>query len=153
MEKTEEYDRILADLQAIMEGERDLLANLSNCAAILFLNLSQVNWAGFYLSKAKDLVLGPFQGKPACTRIGPGRGVCGAAALRKQTVVVPDVHDFPGHIACDVGSRSEIVVPLMHAGQVLGVLDVDSPIHSRFDNLDAARLEDVVSRLLQSSDI
>ncbi|MDB5346074.1 MAG: hypothetical protein JWP89_4451 [Schlesneria sp.] len=136
-----------------MEGERDFLANMSNCAAILFWNLSQVNWAGFYLSKGNDLVLGPFQGKPACTRIGPGRGVCGAAALRKETVVVPDVHEFPGHIACDVGSRSEIVIPLMHAGRVLGVLDVDSPILSRFDDVDATRLEEVASRLLQGSDI
>lgn len=153
MEKAGEYNQILTDLNAIMEGERDFLANMSNCAAILFLNLSQVNWAGFYLSKGTDLVLGPFQGKPACTRIGPGRGVCGAAAQRKQTVVVPDVHEFPGHIACDAGSRSEIVIPLMHAGQVLGVLDVDSPILSRFDDVDAARLGEIARLLLQGSDL
>jgi GAF domain-containing protein len=153
MAKIEEYDRILADLQSIMEGERDFLANMSNCAAILFLNLSQVNWAGFYLSKGTDLVLGPFHGKPACTRIGPGRGVCGTSALRKQTVVVPDVHEFPGHIACDIGSRSEVVIPLMYGGRVLGVLDVDSPILSRFDDLDASRLEAIASRLLEGSDI
>jgi len=136
-----------------MDGERDILANMANCAALLFLNLSQINWAGFYLSKGNDLVLGPFQGQPACTRIGPGRGVCGAAATQRETVVVPDVHAFPDHIACDSRSQSEVVIPLIWKERLLGVLDLDSPTLSRFDDTDATRLEEIARVLLNGSDI
>lgn len=150
--KAQEYDRVLADLTAVMEGERDFLANMANCAALLFQTLSDVNWAGFYLTRGSDLVLGPFQGKVACTRIGPGRGVCGAAAQRRETVVVHDVHQFPGHIACDSASQSEVVVPLIRNGIVIGVLDIDSPSIGRFDETDAERLQVIAAALLDSSD-
>lgn len=151
-DKSEEYDRIVVDLRAICEGERDFLANMANCAAILFQVLSDINWAGFYLSKGPDLVLGPFQGKPACTRIGPGRGVCGTAAAKRVTIVVPDVHEFPGHIACDAASRSEVVVPLIIGGRFVGVLDLDSPHTDRFNALDASRLESIAQLLIDASD-
>lgn len=150
--KAQEYDQVLADLKAVMEGERDFLANMANCAALLFQTLSDVNWAGFYLTRGSDLVLGPFQGKVACTRIGPGRGVCGAAAQRRETVVVHDVHQFPGHIACDSASQSEVVVPLIRDGVVIGVLDIDSPSIGRFDATDATRLSDIAAELLRASD-
>ena len=150
--KAQEYDQVLADLKAVMEGERDFLANMANCAALLFQTLSDVNWAGFYLTRGSDLVLGPFQGKVACTRIGPGRGVCGAAAQRRETVVVHDVHQFPGHIACDSASQSEVVVPLIRDGVVIGVLDIDSPSIGRFDATDATRLSHIAAELLRASD-
>lgn len=146
------YARLRAELLAILEGERDFIANMANCAATLFHALPDLNWAGFYLLKGSDLVLGPFQGKPACVRIAPGRGVCGAAAERRETVVVPDVHQFPGHIACDAASRSEIVVPLMAGGRLIGVLDLDSPSIGRFDAADKAGLEAVASILVGASD-
>ena len=126
-----------------MEGEPDLIANAANVAALLFTRLPRVNWAGFYLLGDGELVLGPFGGQPACTRIPLGRGVCGTAAVRRETVVVPDVHEFPGHIACDAASRSEIVVPLLRDGELLGVLDVDSPEVARFDEEDRVFLEQV----------
>jgi L-methionine (R)-S-oxide reductase len=148
------YAELARALDALLTDETDRIANLSNAAALLWHSLPNINWAGFYLSDGGGeggLVLGPFQGKPACTRIGPGCGVCGAAAARRQTVVVPDVHDFPGHIACDQASRSEIVVPLLatprpgecggdNAPEVYGVLDVDSPDVGRFDSDDAEGL-------------
>lgn len=152
-DKHAEYRRVLSDLKAIFDGERDFLANMANCAAIVFQTLSDLNWCGFYLMRGPDLVLGPFQGKPACTRIGPGRGVCGTSAASEQTVVVPDVHLFPGHIACDSASESEVVVPMMVNGRVIGVLDLDSPHKNRFDALDASFLEQVVSILIESSEI
>ena len=140
------------DLAALLEGERDFVANMANGAALLYHSLERINWAGFYLLRGEDLVLGPFQGKPACCRIGPGRGVCGAAAARRETLIVPDVHAFPGHIACDSASRSEIVVPLIKGGRLIGVLDVDSPVLNRFDEADAAVLEQVARVLLDGSE-
>jgi GAF domain-containing protein len=130
----------------LLAGEDDLVANAANFAALLFWSLPQLNWAGFYLVEPRrgDLLLGPFQGKPACVRIPIGRGVCGNAAARRETVVVPDVHAFPGHIACDSASNSEIVVPVVRDGELLGVLDLDSPVPARFDDADARGLEALV---------
>ena len=128
------------------------MANAANVAAALFGGLDRVNWAGFYLARGDTLVLGPFQGRPACVRIPLGRGVCGAAAARGQTVLVADVHDFPGHIACDAASRSEIVVPLTRDGAVVGVLDVDSPDVGRFGEREQALLERVAAMLIAGSD-
>lgn len=153
MDKADLYRHIQQGLAAIVTGERDFLANSANCAAILFQSLPDINWAGFYFRKGADLVLGPFQGKPACVRIGPGRGVCGAAAAERRTLVVPDVHDFPGHIACDTASNSEIVVPLVVGDRLVGVLDVDSPRVGRFDATDAAGLEAIAATLLGASDV
>lgn len=136
-----------ADLRALIGDETDLVANCANAASLLWHRLPGLNWAGFYLLRGDTLVLGPFQGKPACTRIAPGRGVCGAAALRRATVNVPDVHAFPGHIACDAASRSELVVPLVKEGRLLGVLDLDSPLPARFDPATAA-LAEAVARIV-----
>jgi GAF domain-containing protein len=151
-DKAAAYDELATSLKALLTGERDLVANASNMAALLFWSLSDLNWAGFYLVEPErgDLLLGPFQGKPACVRIPIGRGVCGAAAERRATVVVPDVHAFPGHIACDSASNSEIVVPIIRGGTLLGVLDLDSPLHSRFDDADARGLEALVRIFVDS---
>ncbi|MGI6586056.1 MAG: GAF domain-containing protein [Lutisporaceae bacterium] len=132
---------MLTRLEGLLSSESDWLANLSNAAALLFTNLEDINWAGFYLMKKSELVLGPFQGKTACTRIKPGKGVCGTAAAEMKIQLVPDVHLFPGHIACDSASNSEIVIPLIKDGTVFGVLDIDSPIKNRFDELDAKYLQ------------
>jgi GAF domain-containing protein len=150
--KAELYQRLRTELGAIVEGERDLIANTANCAALLFHSLPGINWAGFYFLKDDDLVLGPFQGKIACVRIGPGRGVCGAAVQKQETIVVQDVHAFPGHIACDSASKSEIVTPLKKPGRILGVLDLDSPLLGRFDGEDAAGLESLATFLVAASD-
>ena len=147
------YAKLRAELSALVEGERDFIANTANCAALLFELLPDLNWAGFYFLKGADLVLGPFQGRLACVRIGPGRGVCGAAAAAKETLVVPDVHKFPGHIACDPQSNSEIVVPLFKDGRLLGVLDLDSPRLGRFDQDDAAGLARIAQTLVAASDV
>ena len=145
-DKAAAYDEVATSLRALLEGERDLVANAANMAALLFWSLRDLNWAGFYLLEPErgDLLLGPFQGKPACVRIPIGRGVCGTAAERRATVVVADVHAFPGHIPCDSASNSEIVVPVVRGGTLLGVLDLDSPLHSRFDDADARGLEALV---------
>jgi GAF domain-containing protein len=145
------YAAMQAELRAIFAGEDDAIANMANCAAMLFWNLPRLNWAGFYLFKKGELVLGPFQGKPACIRIALGRGVCGTAAAGKRTLVVPDVHCFPGHIACDAQSQSEIVVPLLAGDRLLGVMDLDSPDVRCFDAADAAGLEAVAKILVESS--
>ena len=137
-------------LRALLAGEHDLIANAANTAALLFHTLGQVNWAGFYFLRDGELVLGPFQGRVACVRIPLGRGVCGTAAARRETVVVPDVHLFPGHIACDAASRSEIVVPLVRDGILLGVLDIDSPVPDRFSSDDKALCEAVAELLVES---
>jgi len=147
------YVRLHEELKAIVEAERDWIANTANCAAILFHSLPNINWAGFYFLKGEDLVLGPFQGKPACVRIGPGRGVCGAAAASRQTLVVPNVHNFPGHIACDAASNSEIVLPLLSGNRLIGVLDIDSPLIGRFDEDDAVGLQTIVASLLSASEV
>ena len=135
-------------LAALIAGESDLIANAANTAALIYHGLPDLNWAGFYFRNGAELVLGPFQGKPACVRIPIGKGVCGTAAARGATVLVPDVHDFPGHIACDPDSRSELVVPLIEDGSVLGVLDLDSPLLARFDELDRDGCEQLVALLL-----
>jgi GAF domain-containing protein len=135
-----------------MQGERDPIANAANIASLVFHSLPDLNWAGFYWRRGNELVLGPFQGKPACVRIALGKGVCGTAARDKRTIVVPDVARFPGHIACDSASRSEIVVPVMRTIDVLGVLDLDSPSLARFDADDAAGLEELVSLFVLGTD-
>lgn len=150
--KLQAYQDLAAQLSSLLEGETDGLANAANFSALLFQVLPGLNWVGFYLLRGQELVLGPFQGKVACVRIALGRGVCGTAAARRETVVVPDVHEFPGHIACDSASRSEIVVPLLEEGRLLGVLDLDSPELSRFDAEDAAGLEHAAKILLERSD-
>lgn len=145
--RPEFYEGLAQQLEALLHGERDPIANLANAASLLYHSLDRINWSGFYLLKDGELVLGPFHGKPACVRIAMGKGVCGAAAERRQTVLVPDVHQFPGHIACDSASNSEIVVPLLHGGQLLGVLDIDSPVFERFTEEDQAGLE-TIARLI-----
>ncbi|MGR5367653.1 GAF domain-containing protein [Photobacterium damselae] len=130
------YKRLTQQALALIEGEKDLIANISNICALLNMELEDINWVGFYLLKDDQLVLGPFQGKPACVRIPVGRGVCGTAVSEKKVQRVADVHAFPGHIACDAVSNSEIVLPLIVSGEVIGVLDIDSPSLSRFDQND-----------------
>lgn len=147
--KAEGYRLLTREMDALLSGESDVIAILANAAALIFHSLQLLNWAGFYLLRDDRLVLGPFQGKPACTRIVVGQGVCGAAAARRHTVLVPDVHDFPGHIACDSASRSELVVPLLRDGRVLGVLDLDSPHLARFDAVDQAGCEALVAVILR----
>jgi len=151
-EKAAAYDQLEVSLRALLDGERDLIANAANLAALLYWSLPQLNWAGLYLVEPQrgDLLLGPFQGRPACVRIPIGRGVCGTAAERRATVVVADVHAFPGHIACDSASNSEIVVPIVRDGELLGVLDLDSPVHGRFDAEDARGLERLVRAFVAS---
>ena len=145
--KPELYATLRGALEALIGDERDAIANLANASALIWQALPKINWAGFYLEKGGELVLGPFQGRPACIRIALGKGVCGTAAERRETVVVPDVDAFPGHIVCDEASRSEIVVPLVARGRLLGVLDVDAPDVGRFDAEDRAGLEAVGSVL------
>jgi L-methionine (R)-S-oxide reductase len=144
------YQQICEQLQELIKNEANFVANAANTSALLFQSLPDVNWVGFYIAEGQELVLGPFQGKPACVRIPFGKGVCGKAAAERRTVVVPDVNKFPGHIACDTASRSEIVVPLLNWGRVLGVLDIDSVSLNRFDDEDAEGLESVVSVFLGS---
>jgi L-methionine (R)-S-oxide reductase len=147
--KPEFYRQLVAQTEALIAGEDDWIANLANTAALLYHSLPAVNWAGFYLLKGDTLIVGPFQGKPACVRIPLGRGVCGTAAVRRATVVVEDVHAFDGHIACDAASNSEIVVPMIRGDELLGVLDIDSPALGRFDQEDRVGLERVVAVLLR----
>lgn len=144
------YAEIAAQVQALTEGERDLIANLANTASLLYHSLPDLNWAGFYLLKDGELVVGPFQGKTACVRIAMGKGVCGTAAARRAPVIVANVHEFDGHIACDTASNSEIVMPLVRGNELIGVLDIDSPKFARFDAQDQAGLEKVVAALLQA---
>ena len=142
------YAELARQLAALIDGEDDLVANTANMAALAYHGLPELNWAGFYFARHGELVLGPFQGKPACVRIAWGNGVCGAAAARGVAIVVPDVDAFPGHIACDAASRSELVVPLVVAGRVVGVFDLDSPRPARFDQADRAGVERLVAVLL-----
>ena len=135
-DKTQFYAELDGQLGALLSGERDWLANFANAASLIFHALPGLNWAGFYLLREGELVLGPFQGKPACIRIAVGRGVCGGAVAQGQTLVVPDVHEFPGHIACDAASRAELVAPLRATDRIIGVLDLDSPQPGRFDEDD-----------------
>ena len=148
--KAEFYQELRSQLTSLLEGEPDAIANAANTAALLYHSMPDVNWVGFYLFKSNELVLGPFQGKPACVRIPLGKGVCGTAAERRQSIVVPDVNAFPGHIACDSASRSELVVPLVRHGALLGVLDLDSPMLGRFDETDRAGCESLVRIYMES---
>ncbi len=149
--KRDLYDQLASQLSGLLAGERDLIANAANFSSLVFHSLPDLNWAGFYFAKDGELVLGPFQGKPACVRIRIGQGVCGSGAADRQTVIVPNVHEFPGHIACDSASNSEIVVPLMKDSRLIGVLDLDSPLRSRFDQEDALGLENLVRIFLSST--
>ncbi|WP_339414270.1 GAF domain-containing protein [Pseudomonas sp. EA_35y_Pfl2_R5] len=146
------YPLLIAQLQALLAGERDFIANAAQFSAFLFQELSDLNWAGFYLARGEELVLGPFQGKVACVRIPFGRGVCGAAAATGQTQRVADVHAFAGHIACDSASNSELVVPLFKGGRLLGVLDLDSPSFARFSAVDQSGVERLVEVFVELTD-
>jgi L-methionine (R)-S-oxide reductase len=153
MPKQQHYTNLQRTLTSLLDGERDLIANLANTAALLWQELPDINWVGFYLLKNGELVLGPFQGKPACVRIAMGKGVCGTSAQQRKSIVVPNVHEFDGHIACDTASNSELVVPLIKSGKLLGVLDIDSPMLERFDHIDQAGIEAVAEILLSGSTI
>lgn len=144
------YRALAAELGALLAGEQDVVANAANCASLLYHSLSDVNWVGFYFLRDGELVVGPFQGKPACIRIALGKGVCGTAAATRETQLVPDVHAFPGHIACDSASNSELVVPLVKDGALVGVLDLDSPVHARFDVIDQEGLEAIAHLFLEA---
>src|SRR5579863_7599182 len=148
--KAELYQELRSQLTSLLEGEPDAIANAANTAALLYHSMPDVNWVGFYFLKSNELVLGPFQGKPACVRIPLGKGVCGTAAERRQSIVVPDVNAFPGHIACDSASRSELVLPVVKHGALLGVLDLDSPMLGRFDETDLAGCESLVRIYMES---
>jgi L-methionine (R)-S-oxide reductase len=143
------YETVIRQLEALIAGEPNVTANLANASALLNQFLTDINWVGFYLTEGSQLVLGPFQGLPACVRIPFGKGVCGTAAETKTTQLVADVHQFPGHIACDAASNSEIVVPMIKNGEVIGVLDIDSPSKNRFDEVDQLYLEKFVEALLK----
>ena len=145
----EQYETLSKQLDALLTGENDVIANLSNASALLNQFLTEINWVGFYLMKDGELVLGPFQGLPACVRIPVGRGVCGSAVEQKKTFVVGDVHAFPGHIACDAASNSEIVIPLIKNDEVIGVLDIDSPIKNRFSAEDEQGLTIFINALMK----
>ena len=151
MDKTPVYQSLLQATRALLAAETDPIANAANTAALLFNTLPGLNWVGFYILHGDTLVLGPFQGKPACVRIAIGKGVCGSAAQKQETLVVKDVHAFPGHIACDAASNSEIVVPLIKNGKLWGVLDIDSPLPARFDDTDRRFLEELAGLFTQSS--
>ncbi|MGG2095094.1 GAF domain-containing protein [Bacillus sp. S13(2024)] len=146
--REEQYETVIKQLDALLTGESNVMANLANASALLNVFLQDINWVGFYVTEGNQLVLGPFQGLPACVRIPFGRGVCGVAAETKTTQLVADVHQFPGHIACDAASNSEIVVPLIKNDEVIGVLDIDSPNKGRFDEIDQTYLEKFVETLL-----
>lgn len=151
--KPDLYRDLARELRGLMSGERDPIANAANASALLYTTLPDLNWAGFYFVRTPgELVLGPFQGKPACIRIPVGKGVCGTTVARGHSILVEDVHAFPGHIACDAASRSELVVPLIREGKVIGVLDLDAPIPSRFDAEDQAGIEEIARLYVAGSD-
>ncbi|MFC7680627.1 GAF domain-containing protein [Paenibacillus sp. GCM10028914] len=145
--RSEQFSQVLGQLKALIHDEPNAIANLANASSLLNYFLKDINWVGFYLYDGKELVLGPFQGLPACIRIPMNKGVCGTAAAERQTVVVKDVHEFPGHIACDAASNSEIVIPILKDGQLYGVLDIDSPLKDRFDSEEREFLEQFVQVL------
>ena len=148
--KSDLYASLAPQVRALLDNERNLVANAANFAALVYHALPDVNWTGFYFLHGEELVLGPFQGKPACVRIPIGKGVCGLAAAQCETIIVPNVHDFPGHIACDTASNSEIVVPVFDGQRLLGVLDLDSPILTRFDEQDAEGLNELVTIFVEA---
>jgi L-methionine (R)-S-oxide reductase len=149
-DKAADYAELAQQLAGLLHGESDFTANAANTSALIFDALPDINWAGFYFLKGGELVVGPFQGKPACVRIALGRGVCGTAAAERRTIVVRNVEEFPGHIACDAASASEVVVPLITGGRLVGVLDIDSPSLARFDEADARGLERLAEIFLQN---
>ena len=151
--KAELFTSLSAQLRSLFAEERDFIANAANLSSLLFHSLPDLNWAGLYLLKQGELVLGPFQGKPACVRIRLGEGVCGTAASRQETIVVDNVHDFPGHIACDSASNSEIVVPIVKEDRLIGVLDLDSPSFARFDDEDAKGLNELVEIFVEATSL
>jgi L-methionine (R)-S-oxide reductase len=151
--KTEFYKALTNQLYTLLGNEHDLIANAANLSSLLFHTMPDLNWAGFYFYKQGELVLGPFQGKPACTRLALGKGVCGTAAQQRKTIIVANVHEFPGYIACDQASNSEIVVPIVKSGQLIGVLDLDSPVLARFDEEDKAGLENLVEVFLSRTEV
>jgi L-methionine (R)-S-oxide reductase len=144
-----DYAELISSVDVLLADEPDTVANLANAAAAIYHTLPELNWAGFYLLRDRTLVLGPFQGKPACVRIPVGQGVCGTAAEQRRSILVPDVHAFPGHIACDSASESELVVPLLRDGAVIGVLDLDSPRRARFDARDQAGCEELAATIVR----
>jgi L-methionine (R)-S-oxide reductase len=148
-EKAEIYKEIIPQIESLLAGETDLIANLANVSSVIKMAFPRVSWVGFYLTKNEKLVLGPFQGKPACVTIEFGKGVCGTAASRKETVIVSNVHEFPGHITCDPDSKSEIVVPIVKDNKVLGVFDLDSDKFNTFDATDSRYLEEIVGKLVR----
>jgi|SRR5689334_14861600 GAF domain-containing protein len=150
--KPQIYRELALMAEGLFRGERDPIANAANLSALLFMGLADLNWAGFYFLRGSLLVLGPFQGKPACVRIELGKGVCGSAAAQEKSLIVPDVESFPGHIACDIASRSELVVPLLQGNRLTGVLDLDSPSHARFDEEDAKGIETLAALWVTASD-
>ncbi|MFA7325797.1 MAG: GAF domain-containing protein [Candidatus Kapaibacterium sp.] len=147
------YDLLIKQLPHVLEGETNVITNFANFSALLFNSMDNVNWVGFYVFTGKELLLGPFQGKPACVRLQLDKGVCGTSFANNQTLVVDNVDEFPGHIACDAESKSEIVIPLVKEGKQYGVLDIDSPIISRFDENDRISLEILLNLLVEKSDI
>ena len=149
--KVEMYSNLASQLRSLVEDEQDFIANAANLSSLLYHSLPDLNWAGLYINKGDELVLGPFQGKPACVRIAMGKGVCGTAAQQRQTILVDNVHEFPGHIACDSESNSEIVVPLIKEQQLIGVLDLDSPLFARFDDADARGLNELAEIFVSST--
>ncbi|WP_433715119.1 GAF domain-containing protein [Nocardia sp. CA-084685] len=151
-DRSEQYRQLLAQAGALVAGETDRIANAANLAALVFHALTEVNWVGFYFYDGQELVVGPFQGKPACVRIAIGKGVCGTAAEVRETQLVPDVHAFPGHIACDADTHSEIVIPLVRDNILVGVFDLDSPRPNRFDDIDRKGLESITQAFLNSLD-
>ena len=152
-DKASFYAELAQQARGLLHGEHDRIANAANFASLVWHALPVINWCGFYFFDGRELVVGPFQGKPACVRIALGRGVCGTAASTRQTQLVIDVNEFPGHIACDAASRSEIVLPLWHDGRIIGVLDIDSPLPDRFDAEDQAGLEVLMQALIAGSDL
>ncbi len=151
--KEQQYEQLISQAKSLVSGEHDLIANMANISALLFNNLEDINWAGFYLYKEEQLVLGPFQGQPACIRIPLGKGVCGTSAETRTVQRIADVHEFDGHIACDAASNSEIVIPLVVEDQLIGVLDIDSPVFDRFSQLDENGLVEIAAVLLDSQKI
>ncbi|MCK8059976.1 MULTISPECIES: GAF domain-containing protein [unclassified Fusibacter] len=152
MQKREQYRKVLKRLESQIANERDWLANLSNSAQLFGKLIDDLNWIGFYLHRNDELVLGPFWGNPAVSRISMGKGVCGTSAEKGETIIVPNVHEFPGHIVCDIISQSEIVVPIFDGDRLLGVLDVDSPTLERFDDEDKKGLEEILKVLVEGTD-
>jgi len=151
--KSESYKELELQTKGLLDGETDAIANAANLSGLLYHSLPDINWVGFYFHRGGELLVGPFQGKPACVHISIGRGVCGTAAEKRQTIIAPNVHEFPGHIACDSASNSEIVIPLLSGSRVLGVLDIDSPQFNRFDELDQHGLESIVAIFMKHTTV